>query len=219
MTINKELICFLLSIFIGIIQCQSKTKPNSTTSTTRKIISYTIGFITIDNDDLDLKLNQLSANLSLKRIVLKKLQLEDTNNSIDLTLSLCEMFETNLHTIVSMIKKPVDSQTLLISYLCSYYQIPLISLYNRESVFFDKSIHSSFIRMAPSYFSETKIWVHLLAQLMYKKINFIHSIDDNGQLVSSKFQYLADHFEIEVKFLCFIFFKLNIQINLLRLKK
>ena len=208
---NKEfMFLFLVSIFIEIIQSQTvaRPKPNITTNTssrTKVNTPYTVGFITIDNDDLDVRLNQLSTNLSLKKIVLKKLQLEDTNNSIDITLSLCEMFETNLYTIVSMIKKPVDSQTLLISYLCSYYQIPLIPLYNRESVFFDKSIHSSFIRMAPSYFSETKIWVHLLAQLMYKKINFIHSIDDNGQLVLSKFQYLADHYEIEVLFLVVIF--------------
>jgi hypothetical protein len=162
------------------------------------ISNYTIGIVTIDDEDIQNKLNDLKLNLNLKKFNLKHIQLNKTDNPIDLTLSLCETFETSLYTVISLINQPVDNQTLIISYLCSYYQIPLISLYNRESIFIDKSVHSSFIRMTPSYFNEAKIWVHLLNEFQFKTINFVHSVDDNGQLMASKFQYLADQNGISV---------------------
>lgn len=187
-------------IFIELVKCQTTNRLKNNSTKHMFLKNYTIGYITSErNSNFDDKLKDLQTSVSHKRIVLKKFQLINSENPIDLTLNLCEILETSVYAIVSAIKRPVDDKTLLISYLCSYYQIPLVSLYNRESVFFDKSVHHSFIRMTPSYFSEAYVWLHLLNKLMYKKINFIHSIDDNGQLVSSKFQYLADQYEIEVR--------------------
>ena len=201
----------IIIIIITTVECQSGSSKSG---------RYTIGVITMDDENAQKKLNEIAANLTLKKNNLKVIQLNKTENSIDLTISLCETFETSLYTVISLINKPIDSQTLIISFLCSYYQIPLISLYNRESIFIDKSVHSSFIRMTPSYFNEARIWVYLLNRLMFKTINFVHSVDDNGQLMSSKFQYLADQFEVNVRLQPRVLFnKIAIVFLFLRLKK
>ena len=85
-----------------------------------------------------------------------------------------------------------------ISFTCAYYNIPVIDIKSRESVFSDKSIHSSFIRMSPPYFHQASIWIDIIKEFEWKTVNLIHSNDHEGKMIATRFQYLADQYEIKV---------------------
>jgi hypothetical protein len=90
-----------------------------------------------------------------------------------------------------------------ISFTCAYYNIPVMDIRSRESVFSDKSIHSSFIRMSPPYFHQASIWIDIIKEFEWKTVNLIHSNDHEGKMTATRFQYLADQYEIKVFFFCF----------------
>ena len=52
--------------------------------------------------------------------------------------------------------------------------------------------------MSPAYFHQAGIWLQLLKEFGWKSANLIHSSDNEGKMVASKFHYLADHYDIKV---------------------
>lgn len=183
---------------------------------------YKIGVVIIDDTDserIEAKLNSI-IDKNLFELKIFKLNQTILTNSIQLTLDLCNNFisKSTLYTIITLFNEnnalntvfsfsssstvtssQLTAATLTISYLCAYYQIPLLSIYNRESIFIDKTTHKSFIRLTPSYLNEAKIWIDLLKQFEFKSINFIHSSDDNGKFLAARFQYLTDQHDITVR--------------------
>ncbi len=93
-----------------------------------------------------------------------------------------------------------------ISFTCAYYQIPVIDIKNRESIFSDKSIHSSLVRMMPPYFHQASIWVDLIKEFDWRVVNLIHTNDHEGKMLATRFQYLADQYEVKVYFFFALFF-------------
>lgn len=86
-----------------------------------------------------------------------------------------------------------------VSYTCGFYQIPVIGLSARDSAFSDKNVHPTFLRTVPPYFHQADVWLELLKHFQWKKVIFIHSMDEEGRMILSRFQALAEKEDIEVE--------------------
>lgn len=86
-----------------------------------------------------------------------------------------------------------------VSYTCGFYRIPVIGLSARDSAFSDKNVHPSFLRTVPPYFHQADVWLELLKHFQWKRVIFIHSMDEEGRMILSRFQALAEKEDIEVE--------------------
>ena len=53
--------------------------------------------------------------------------------------------------------------------------------------------------MSPPYFHQASIWIELIKEFEWKSVNLIHSTDNDGKMVASRFHYLADQHDINVR--------------------
>jgi hypothetical protein len=216
----------LNSIFLIFILHLYRT-ANTLYSTNKSINKISIGFVYCDSDELiqaQQVVNQLnyelqnviitSASKSKLRIELKSLKLSENDNTISLSVSVCDslMNRDSIYGVVigrsHCLRKKYDNiltqerEYILalssVSFTCAYYQIPVLDLYSRESEFTDKSLYSSFIRMSPPYFHQASIWIELIKEFDWKSINLIRSVENDGKMFASRFQYLADQQDIKV---------------------
>ncbi len=54
--------------------------------------------------------------------------------------------------------------------------------------------------MSPPFFHQASIWIELVKKFEFKSINLIHSFDNEGKMLTSRFNYLADQHDINVTF-------------------
>ena len=52
--------------------------------------------------------------------------------------------------------------------------------------------------MIPPYFHQATTWIELLKEFGWNSTNIIHSFDNEGNMISSRFNYLADLNNINV---------------------
>ena len=202
----------LLNLFI-IYNLVNLIKSNDSIKT----FELSIGLIYCNDLDLT-KSNEILSELNNEKtfnskvkidIKLKSLKLSNNDNPISATLSICDKLIANnqLYAVVisnmdCLIKNKKSNELMLtvsaVFFTPSYYQLPVFDLNNRYSLFSDKSIYSSFIRMLPAYFYQINIWIEILKLFEWKSVNLIYCSDDEGRNFASRFQYLADQNDIKV---------------------
>lgn len=61
-----------------------------------------------------------------------------------------------------------------------------------------QNVHPTFLRTVPPYFHQADVWLELLKHYGWKKVIFIHSMDEEGRMILSRFQALAEKEDISV---------------------
>ena len=54
------------------------------------------------------------------------------------------------------------------------------------------------MRTVPPYFHQASVWIDLLLYFEWKQVIMIHSMDEEGRTILSRFQALAESVEIKV---------------------
>lgn len=122
------------------------------------------------------------------------------SNPIQSALSVCDDLITKKVQVIVASHPPRTAQSpISVSYTCGYYGIPLIGIYARDSAFSDKNVHPTFMRTVPPYFHQAYVWIDLLVHYDWKQVIFIHSMDEEGRSILSKFQALAEEKEIRIE--------------------
>ena len=66
--------------------------------------------------------------------------------------------------------------------------------------------------MSSPYFHQANVGIELIKEFEWKSVNLIHSLDINGKMLASRFQYLTDQVDIKVTFeLSFFILLLNLK--------
>ncbi len=212
----------LLSTLILVINLAELTVASAlTTATKLKTYNISVGFIycneadLFDATNLVNKLNsEESDDLKIKvNIEIKGLKLRATDTPLTSSMSVCDslMSSYNVYAVVFADSTCLDNYNLrsnsdneqlsllsAISFTCAYYNLPVVDLASRKAEFSDKTIHNSFIRMSPPYFHQAYLWIELVKKLGFMSVNLIHSSDMEGKLLASKFEDLADLYNIKV---------------------
>lgn len=149
------------------------------------IVTFNETLIAHDDELFDFKLIDLKDN--------------DISNPIEISLVACERLiaKWKVYSIVLLDfhkKFPTD----IFGQIASYYSIPIISLYNRYSLFSNKQMYTSFIRLKPAFFNDAKIWVNIIEHFEWKSINLIHSNNEEGKTFEALFQEYADQRNLRV---------------------
>ncbi|XP_045198002.2 glutamate [NMDA] receptor subunit 1-like isoform X2 [Mercenaria mercenaria] len=122
------------------------------------------------------------------------------SNPVRSALSICDNLITKKVQVIIASHPAASAQSpISVSYTCGYYGIPLIGIYARDSAFSDKNVHSTFMRTVPPYFHQAYVWIDLLVHYDWKQVIFIHSMDEEGRSILSKFQALAEEQEIKIE--------------------
>ncbi|XP_021355650.1 glutamate [NMDA] receptor subunit 1-like isoform X2 [Mizuhopecten yessoensis] len=119
-------------------------------------------------------------------------------NRIRSALKLCdELVKKAVHiVIVSHPPDDVDQAPISVSYTCGFYNIPVIGISTRDSSFSDKNVHPTFLRTVPPYFHQADAWLEMLTHFAWKQVIFIHSMDEEGRMILSRFKWLAEKEDI-----------------------
>jgi hypothetical protein len=172
---------------------------------------YSIGIVNYDVNDIFYKstkhlLDEFNSTANIFNFVSLDMEQFDTENPIEVSLGICDhlISRASIYSIIEIGNPKKKSSPMPISYISAYYQIPLLSLYNREAIYSDQSVHNTFVRISPAYFYEANIWISLIKKFEWKSVNLIHSMEDEGKILGSKFLYLADQYEINVLHYIFI---------------
>ncbi|GAB1605407.1 glutamate receptor ionotropic, NMDA 1 isoform X2 [Argonauta hians] len=113
-------------------------------------------------------------------------------NPIRSALSICEdLIPNRVYVVIASHPYDSDQSPISVSYTCGFYNIPVIGISSRESVYSDNNVHKSFIRTVPPYFHQAEIWVKILQNFKWSQVIFIYSRDEDGQAILSHFQSLA----------------------------
>lgn len=122
-------------------------------------------------------------------------------NPIQSAIKLCDnVVSQGVQVMVVSHPPGGDSQPpISVSYTCGFYQIPVIGISARDSAFSDKNVHPTFLRTVPPYFHQADVWLELLKHYGWKKVIFIHSMDEEGRMILSRFQALAEKEDISVE--------------------
>lgn len=113
-------------------------------------------------------------------------------NPIRSALSICEdLIPNRVYVVVASHPFESEQSPISVSYTCGFYNIPVIGISSRESVYSDNNVHKSFIRTVPPYFHQAEVWIKLLQSFEWTQVMFIHSKDEDGQAILGYFQTLA----------------------------
>jgi hypothetical protein len=52
--------------------------------------------------------------------------------------------------------------------------------------------------MSPPFFHQASIWIELITEFKFKSVNLIYSVGNEGKMLASRFNYLADQHDINV---------------------
>lgn len=124
------------------------------------------------------------------------------SNRIQSALKLCdELVKKAVHiVIVSHPPAPDNEQApISVSYTCGFYNIPVIGISTRDSSFSDKNVHPTFLRTVPPYFHQADAWLQMLTYFGWKQVIFIHSMDEEGRMILSRFKWLAEKEDIMIE--------------------
>lgn len=90
---------------------------------------------------------------------------------------------------------------LSVSFTCSFYYLPLVSVSARQATFSDKYSHSSFLRTVSPFSSEALIWADLIKVFSWREICIIHSDDQDAKRMLSYLEAESDnkkHFTVRI---------------------
>lgn len=174
-----------------------------------------IGFVYCEPEEL-LKAEQVVAMLNKEPaqkpllINLKSYKLSPADNALSLSLMVCDKLMSENEPLYAVLVAQTEcmrvnsssSEYVLalsaIGFTCAYYQLPVLDMYTGEADFSDKSIFSSFVRMSPPHFQQASAWIDIIRKCEWHVVNFLHTADQQGRAFATRFQYLADQFDINV---------------------
>ncbi|XP_066990575.1 glutamate [NMDA] receptor subunit 1-like [Macrobrachium rosenbergii] len=114
------------------------------------------------------------------------------SNPVTTATQVCDaVIAQGVCTIVAASPSGGILSTVAISYIGSFYQVPVICTHSRDSAFSDQNIHGFFLRTVPPLSHQADVWITLLKHFNYNQVIFMHSSDTNGRAIQSRFQYLA----------------------------
>ncbi|XP_068211922.1 glutamate [NMDA] receptor subunit 1-like [Palaemon carinicauda] len=163
------------------------------------IQSFKIGGI------LDSNVTQEHFKSELKRIItsggsassvadLDEISMILQSNPVTTATQVCDaIISKQVSTIVAASTSGGILSTVAVSYIGSFYQVPVICTHSRDSAFSDTNIHGFFLRTVPPFSHQADVWITLLKHFRYSQVIFIHSSDTNGRAIYSRFQHLAQH--------------------------
>ncbi|XP_060065200.1 glutamate receptor ionotropic, NMDA 1-like isoform X2 [Ylistrum balloti] len=123
-------------------------------------------------------------------------------NRIRSALKLCdELVKKAVHIVIVSHPPPQDNDQapISVSYTCGFYNIPVIGISTRDSSFSDKNVHPTFLRTVPPYFHQADAWLKMLTNFGWKQVIFIHSMDEEGRMILSRFKWLAEKEDILIE--------------------
>ncbi|CAF0713911.1 unnamed protein product [Brachionus calyciflorus] len=194
------------------------------TNSSKQTTDISVGYVYCEPEELIRaegivnELNNEIVNMNSKsraRLILRGLQLKPNENTISLSLSICQNLINHnpIYAVIvgkshCLVDKEKTTEGLFdndyistlsaVAFTCAYYQIPIIDLYSRDATYSDKSIFSTYVRMSPPYFHQANIWLEIVREFDWKSVNIIHSINTEGKMLAAKFQYLADHHDVKI---------------------
>lgn len=117
-----------------------------------------------------------------------------SENPIRSALNLCDnLVAKGVQVMVVSHPPSTDKQApISASYTAGFYSIPIMGISSRDSAFSDKNVHPTFLRIVPPYFHQADVWIEMLKYFEWKKVIFIHSMDEEGRMILSRFQALAE---------------------------
>ncbi|KAL9984223.1 hypothetical protein ACROYT_G006496 [Oculina patagonica] len=121
-------------------------------------------------------------------------------NPIRSARDVCEnLVAKGVVTVIVSHPKDELSPPISVSYACSFYQIPVIGISARETIFSDKSIHESFLRTVPSYSDQANVWLGLLNYYQWNKVIMLTSNDQDSRMIATRFTGLAERNDIKIE--------------------
>ncbi len=64
--------------------------------------------------------------------------------------------------------------------------------------YFIQALYNFILRLVPPYLYEADAWFSIIRKLKYNKVVLIHSQDEEGRMVASRFQMLTEDSDIQV---------------------
>ena len=62
-----------------------------------------------------------------------------------------------------------------------------------------QALYNFIVRLVPPYLYEADAWFSIIRRLKYNKVVLIHSQDEEGRMVASRFQMLTEDSDIHVR--------------------
>lgn len=166
------------------------------------------------------KINDNSSGL-LRTVKLNGSSYVLSSNPIRSALDVCENLVAN-GVVTVIVSHPKDdfSPPISISYACGFYQIPVIGISARQTIFSDKSIHESFLRTVPSYSDQANVWMGLLKHYEWKSVVLLTSNDQDSRMIATRFTGLAAEYNIKIeKTIMFPTGCVNVTSHVMKIKK
>ncbi|KAI0233221.1 Glutamate [NMDA] receptor subunit 1 [Lamellibrachia satsuma] len=110
-----------------------------------------------------------------------------------------DVIPNQVYVVIAGSKSYNDLSSMAVSFTCGFYRIPTIGISVRDSVFSDKNLHMSFMRMVPPYKDQAKVWVELLKYFQFKKVVILGSSDQEGRAILGRFRNFAEDADIEIE--------------------
>ncbi|CAF1222879.1 unnamed protein product [Rotaria sordida] len=123
------------------------------------------------------------------------------SNPLLITMKLCEIGNLS-HAKAIIAGRGLDENDLTltaISYVSDFYHIPVLTIASREDLFSDKAFYNFIVRLVPPYLYEADAWFSMIRKLKYTKVVLIYSQDEEGRMVASRFQMLAEDSDIHIE--------------------
>ncbi|XP_014790759.1 glutamate receptor ionotropic, NMDA 1 isoform X1 [Octopus bimaculoides] len=162
---------------------------------TQPIDVYTIGGVLSSREHqqiFDEAIEHVNQKSSKSNIIFNSTSILMNANPIRSALSICEdLIPNRVYVVIASHPYDSDQSPISVSYTCGFYNIPVIGISSRESVYSDNNVHNSFIRTVPPYFHQAEIWIKILQSFKWTQVMFIYSRDEDGQAILSHFQTLA----------------------------
>ncbi|XP_014670217.1 PREDICTED: glutamate [NMDA] receptor subunit 1-like [Priapulus caudatus] len=121
-------------------------------------------------------------------------------NPIRTALSVCDnLIKSKVYAVVVSHSQGNELSPASVSYTCGFYDIPVIGISARDTVFSDKNIHASFLRTLPPYSHQVDVWIKMVALFGWKAVIFIHTNDRDGRSVLGRLHTLAEENGIQIE--------------------
>ena len=143
----------------------------------------------------------LERNINAPGVVLYAVNVALNQNPVRTAQAVCErLIKSEVYVMILTDGSVSESSSALaVTQTCSYYQIPVIGLQNRDSSFSDKHVYPTYLRTVPPYSHQVDVWIEILKELDYRFVVFIHSADYDGRSSFSRFEGLAQEADIHIK--------------------
>ncbi|XP_046844011.1 glutamate receptor ionotropic, NMDA 1-like [Xenia sp. Carnegie-2017] len=111
-------------------------------------------------------------NFSNTSIQFEALTISMNKKPIQASLDVCDnILNKNVHAVfVINDANFTNGPAMAVSYTCGFFQIPVIGIGIRNSVFSNKTVQPTFIRTVSPYYDQVNVWIKILKHFGWKKV-------------------------------------------------